>query len=91
MEKVAEGSTGSFPEAWGGSPRAGNPTSHQGLDARQPKRNGLERPRMWVNREVSDTTPRLPKTQPYPCCQNRPEGTQSRMSVALETSQQTEL
>lgn len=82
MEKVALVSAGSFSEARGGSPQAGNPTSHQGPDARQPKRNRLERPAEDAgSRVVSDTPHRLPKAQPCPCCcQNRPEGTRTMRS-----------
>lgn len=54
-------SAGSFSEAWGGSPQTGNPTSHQGPDARQP-----ERPRTQVpgRSQIPHTASRRPSPAP---------------------------
>lgn len=61
-----EVSAGSFSEAWGGSPQAGNPISPQGPDARQPKRNRLERLRTQVTgrSQIPHTASQRPNPAP---------------------------
>lgn len=53
--------------------QAGHPTRHQGPDARQPKRNELERPANAASRELSDAPHPLLRTEPSLLLQNRPE------------------